>query len=53
MVWRPVLAGKSTLKEMKSGAWSLDDVLKINALLDMQEDVELANLPKPKGGGRQ
>ena len=38
------MAGKCTMAEIKSGVWSLSDLLKINALLDMESDMlEAAN----------
>lgn len=39
-VWRPILAKVTTLQEVKSGACSLDDVFKLNALLDAQAAAE-------------
>jgi hypothetical protein len=36
------LAGKVTLKEVKEGVATIDDLQKINALLDMQADIESA-----------
>ncbi|MFT9498020.1 hypothetical protein [Anaerosolibacter sp.] len=47
-LWRPILAGKATMIEYREGAWTLDDILKINSLLTMQDDIEAANVPKLK-----
>jgi hypothetical protein len=43
-----VLAGKLSLTEIKDGTASIDDILKINALLDMQSDIEAAHYDKQK-----
>ena len=40
MIWRPVLAGKVTMTELKLGLVNLVDLLKINALLDMEADIQ-------------
>lgn len=40
MIWRPILAGKCRLEEVKSGVYTLVDLQKINALLDMQSDIQ-------------
>lgn len=36
MIWRPVLAGKVTLTEVKTGVVDLADLLTINCLLDFE-----------------
>jgi hypothetical protein len=43
-----VLACKLSLTEIKDGTASIDDILKINALLDMQADIEAAHYDKQK-----
>ena len=37
MIWRPIMAGHLTLTEARNGPATLDDCLKINAILDAQE----------------
>lgn len=49
LVWRPVFAGHLTLSEVKSGAVSLEDVLKINAMMDARENAEAIALADNKG----
>ena len=39
----------ATLDELNR-CWTLEDIYKGNALLDMQADIRAANAPKPKGG---
>lgn len=39
-IWRPILAGKVTLTEVKTGVASVRDLFALNALLDMQADIE-------------
>lgn len=51
MIWRPILSKHCSLEEVKKGVYTLTDLLKINALLQMQDDIRLANQPKPKKGG--
>jgi hypothetical protein len=46
-IWRPVLAGKVTLTEIKSGVCSLTDLLKLNALLDHEIAAQHAAMSKP------
>jgi hypothetical protein len=41
-VWRPILAGKFTLTEVKTGVATVSDILAINALMDMQADIQAA-----------
>lgn len=48
-MWRPILAGKVTLTEVKNGTATVRDIMAINALLDMQADIEAANMPKQEG----
>ena len=40
IVWRPVMAKVITVQEVKSGAVTLSDLLKINAMLDMRSDCD-------------
>ena len=40
LIWRPILAGKCRLEEVKSGIYTLVDLQKLNALLDMQSDIQ-------------
>jgi hypothetical protein len=39
----------ATLEELDR-RWTLEDIYKGNALLDMQADIDAADAPKPKGG---
>ena len=39
-IWRPILARKVSLSEVKSGVCSVDDLMRLNALLDMTSDYE-------------
>jgi len=39
-IWRPILAGKCTLEGVLSGLVGIDDLLKLNALLDMSQAFE-------------
>lgn len=39
----------ATLEELDR-RWTLEDIYKGNALLDMRADIKVANTPKPKGG---
>ena len=39
-IWRPILAGKVSLTEVKSGVVEIDDLNKLNALIDMTNDIE-------------
>lgn len=48
MIWRPVLAGKVTMTELKLGLVNLVDLLKINALLDMEADIQRYAAEHPK-----
>ena len=40
LIWRPILAGKCRLEEVKAGIYTLVDLQKLNALLDMQSDIQ-------------
>jgi hypothetical protein len=39
-IWRPILAGKCTLEGVLSGLVGVDELLKLNALLDMSTAYE-------------
>jgi hypothetical protein len=41
-IWRPIIAGKVTLSEVKNGTATIEDLQSINAILDMQTDMEAA-----------
>jgi len=45
-----VKKGWATLSEIDR--WSLDDLMRANALMDYEADLELVNQPKPKEGRR-
>ncbi len=40
------MAGRCTLTEVRAGMYSLVDLLKINALLDMEADIQASMIPK-------
>jgi hypothetical protein len=50
-IWRPVLAKIVTVTEIKDGTVTLGDLCKINALLDMQSDIQKYHLDHPKKKG--
>ena len=39
-IWRPILDGKCTLEGVKSGLVTVDDLLRLNALMDMKQAME-------------
>jgi len=39
-IWRPILAEKVSLREVKEGIATIEDLQILNALLDMQADIE-------------
>ena len=39
-IWRPILAGKCTLEGVLNGVVGIDELVKLNALLDMSAAVE-------------
>jgi len=39
-IWRPILAGKVTLRDVKDGTATVEDLQALNALMDMQSDIE-------------
>lgn len=47
-IWRPIMAGKVTLSEVESGTATVDKLQKLNALLDMQADIENDKIDKAK-----
>jgi hypothetical protein len=47
-IWRPILAGKVTLRDVKDGTATVTDLLKLGALLDMQSDIERDSMEKNK-----
>lgn len=50
-LWRIILKGIATYSELQTNAWSFDDVLKANDVLDIKEAIEAAFMPKlPKTG---
>jgi hypothetical protein len=48
-IWRPIIANKVTLKDVKDGTATIEDLQKINAILDMQSDIESAQYEGQKG----
>lgn len=50
-MWRLITAQVATLQELETW-WSLDDIYRANAVLDLQGAIEQALMPKlPKGKG--
>ena len=47
-IWRPILAGKVTLAEVKNGTATIEDLQKINAILDMQSEMDAAQYEQAK-----
>jgi hypothetical protein len=47
-IWRPILAGKVSLREVKDGVATAEDLQALNALLDMQSDIEAAQYEAAK-----
>lgn len=45
-IWRPIMAGKVTLADVKTGMATIHDLQAINALLDMQADLDEAAMAK-------
>jgi hypothetical protein len=45
-IWRPILARKVSLTEVKSGVCSVDDLMRLNALLDMSDAYQDAAMAK-------
>lgn len=52
LYWRPILAGKVTKQELDSGCWTLVDLVKINALMDMEIDTHNAQIEEAGKGGK-
>ncbi|MDO4657897.1 hypothetical protein [Kingella sp. (in: b-proteobacteria)] len=46
MIWRPVMARKISLAEVKNGTADLVDLMKINAILDMQDEAQAREAAK-------
>lgn len=51
VIWRPIMAGHVTLSEVKEGVALLEDLMKINAILDSQ--AAKADAEREKHGNRQ
>lgn len=50
MLWRLIIEGIATWKDLQSKYWSLEDVEKANAVLDVREAIQDALKPVlPKG----
>ena len=47
-MWRPILAGKVSLDAVKRGDVDIIDLLKINALLDMQAAAEYREIERAR-----
>ena len=47
-IWRPILAGKLSFNDIKSGFATVEEILKINALLDMSDDYQAAAMEKDR-----
>jgi hypothetical protein len=45
-IWRPILANKVTVTEVKNGTVTVEDLQRINAIMDMQKDIEAAQYAK-------
>jgi hypothetical protein len=45
-IWRPILARKVSLSEVKSGVCSVEDLMRLNALLDMSDAYQEAAMAK-------
>lgn len=49
-LWKLVIKGIATWPELNSNAWTFDDVMKANDILDVKDAIESAFTPKiPKG----
>jgi hypothetical protein len=48
-LWRLILEGVATKAELQS-SWTLDDVWRANALLDMRHHEEAAAIKRAQGG---
>ena len=46
LIWRPVMARKISLAEVKNGTADLVDLMKINAILDMQDEAQAREAAK-------
>jgi hypothetical protein len=38
-IWRPIMANKCSFESVKSGETSIEDILKINALMQRENDI--------------
>ena len=47
-IWRPILAGKVAFRDVADGVATVEDLQKLNALLDMQADIEAAQMEKAR-----
>lgn len=45
-MWRAIKAGYVTLQDCENGNCTIDDILRINALLDMEYDLSTVKAPK-------
>ncbi|APH57394.1 Hypothetical protein GbCGDNIH6_5064 [Granulibacter bethesdensis] len=52
LIWRPLLAGHVSLGELRGGVVTLDDLLKLNALLDMRAQQHAAARREQMGRNR-
>jgi hypothetical protein len=50
-LWRLVINQCATLQELDTH-WSIDDVMRANAVLDVKEEIETAMMPKVGKNGR-
>lgn len=50
-IWRPILAGKVALRDVKDGTVSIEDLDTLNGLLDMQADIDAAHYDAAKKKG--
>lgn len=46
LIWRPIMAGHVTLLEVKNGVATLEDLMKMNAILDARAADEADNLKR-------
>lgn len=43
-IWRPIMERLVTLESVKSGEVNIEEILKINALLDMKDAIRLSQM---------
>lgn len=53
LIWRPILAGRCSLDEVKRGVYALVDLQKMNALLDMKTDIHNQAMDDANQEGRR